>query len=75
MQTSSGSRTVLPPNRTRNRAMGDWRTVIILTAAILLVADEIYENRTGKELFEMPPRVARWLILFTAAWMVSDSLI
>ena len=45
--------------------MGDWRTVIILAAAILLVADEIYENRTGKELFKMPPRVARWLILFT----------
>ncbi len=55
--------------------MGDWRTVIILAAAILLVADEIDQNRTGKELFKMPPRVARWLILFTAAWMVSDSLI
>jgi hypothetical protein len=35
--------------------MNDWRMIIILAAAILLVADEIYENRTGRELFKMPP--------------------
>ena len=51
--------------------MNDWRTVVILIAAMILVVDEIYENRTGKELFQMPPKVARWLILFTAAWMIS----
>ena len=54
--------------------MDDWRTIIILVAAVVLVADEIYENCTGKELFKMPVRVARCLIIFTAAWMASGLL-